>query len=197
MRIIAGSLGSRRLLTVEGEGYRPAMGRVRESLFSMLSHRLEWRGLQVLDLFAGSGSLAFEALSRGAASAWLVELAPRAARCVEANIRALGLEGRAFLAREDVLRLLRRVKGADRGVGGPFDLVFVDPPYRKRLTQSSLDALAQCGWLSEGALVAVEVEEGLSLRLPRGMTELLQRDFGQTHTLIARFSLGEGAEPQA
>ena len=103
MRIISGTLGSRRLLTVEGEGYRPAMGKVRESLFSILSHRLNWQGLRVLDLYAGSGSLAFEALSRGAAAAWLVELAAPACRCIKANIRNLGLEGRAFLVQENVL----------------------------------------------------------------------------------------------
>ncbi len=186
MQIIAGQLGSRRLRTVEGEGYRPAMGRVREALFSILSHRLHWQGLRVLDLFAGSGSLAFEALSRGAAQAWLVELSARAARCISDNIRSLGLEERAFLLQGDVLRVLRRVKGADRGMAGPFDLVFVDPPYRKRLTQSSLDALTDCGWLADEAWVAVEVEDGLSLKLPPPLEIVTQRDFGQTHTLIAR-----------
>ncbi len=179
-------MGSRRLRTVEGEGYRPAMSKVREALFSILSHRLHWQGCHVLDLFAGSGSLAFEALSRGADKAWLVELAPKACRCIRDNIRDLGVEDRAFLVQEDVLKLLRRIKGADRNTGGPFDVVFVDPPYRKHLTQSSLDALAQCGWLKEGAFVCIEVEEGLKLTLPSSLELVTQRDFGQTTTLIAR-----------
>ncbi|MDO5537641.1 MAG: 16S rRNA (guanine(966)-N(2))-methyltransferase RsmD [Desulfovibrionaceae bacterium] len=190
MRIVSGTLGSRRLRTVEGEGYRPAMGRVREALFSILSHRLHWQGCQVIDLFAGSGSLAFEALSRGAEKAWLVELSPKACRCIRENISDLGLEGRAFLVQEDVLKLLRRVKGADRNVGGPFDVVFLDPPYRKHLTQSSLDALCQCGWLTPGAFVCVEVEEGLSLTLPEGLSLVTQRNFGQTNTLVCRMDGG-------
>lgn len=186
MRIISGTLGSRRLATVEGEGYRPAMGKVRESLFSILSHRLHWQGLRVLDLFAGSGSLAFEAISRGAATAHLVELDNRACRCIRTNIKNLGLEGRAFLLQESAPMLLRRVKGADRSVAGPFDLVFLDPPYRKNFTQNCLDALVQCGWLAPGAFVSVEVEEGLTLNLPDPLSVVTQREFGQTTTLIAR-----------
>lgn len=192
MRIVAGSLGSRRLRTVEGEGYRPAMGKVREALFSILSHRLHWQGCQVIDLFAGSGSLAFEALSRGADRAWLVELSPKACRCIRDNISDLGLQDRAFLVQEDVLKLLRRVKGADRNVGGPFDVVFLDPPYRKHFTQSSLDALCACGWLSPGAFVCVEVEEGLKLTLPEELTLVTQRNFGQTNTLIAQMNASAG-----
>lgn len=190
MRIISGTLRSRRLRTVEGEGYRPAMSKVREALFSILSHRLNWQGCQVMDLFAGSGSLAFEALSRGADKAWLVELSPKACRCIRDNIKDLGVEDRAFLAQEDVLKVLRRIKGADRNVGGPFDVVFVDPPYRKHLTQSSLDALAQCGWLKEGSFVSIEVEEGLKLTLPKGLELVTEREFGQTTTLIAQLTGG-------
>ncbi len=190
MRIISGTFGSRRLRTVEGEGYRPAMSKVREALFSILSHRLNWQGCQVMDLFAGSGSLAFEALSRGADKAWLVELSPKACRCIRDNIKDLGVENRAFLAQEDVLKVLRRIKGADRNVGGPFDVVFVDPPYRKHLTQSSLDALVQCGWLKEGSFVSIEVEEGLKLTLPKGLELVTEREFGQTTTLIAQLTGG-------
>lgn len=186
MRIISGTLRSRRLATVEGEGYRPAMGKVRESLFSMLSHRLDWEGLTVLDLYAGSGSLAFEALSRGARAAWLVELSPKAARCIASNIANLGLAGRAFLVQENVTMLLRRVKGADRNVGGPFDLVFVDPPYRRNLTQATLDGLTACGWLAPGAHVVLEVEEGLRLRVPECLETVSERQFGQTTTMVLR-----------
>ena len=127
MRIIAGTLRSRRLKTVEGEGYRPAMGKVRESLFSMLSSRLgSFEGLDVLDLFAGSGSLAFEALSRGASRAWFVETAQNAVRCLADNIGELGLADRAFIVKADVLKVVRRVHGAERGMDGPYGLVFLD-----------------------------------------------------------------------
>ena len=193
MRIIAGSLRSRRLSTVEGEGYRPAMAKVRESLFSILAHRLDWAGLRVLDLFAGSGSLAFEALSRGAEVAYMVELDQRACRCIRSNIENLGLTGKARLVQESVPMLLRRVKGADRNVAGPFDLVFLDPPYRKNFTQSSLDALVACGWLAKGAHLAVEVEEGLKLTLPDPLETVTTRDFGQTTLLLARMRETAGA----
>ena len=99
MRIISGRLGGRRIKTVEGEGYRPAMGKTRESLFSMLTSRgVVWEGARVLDLFAGSGSLAFEAVSRGAELAVLVENSAVAARCLADNIRQLGLLKRNWLA---------------------------------------------------------------------------------------------------
>ena len=102
------------------------------------------------------------------------------------SLKNLGLEGRAFLVQESAPMLLRRVKGADRSVAGPFDLVFLDPPYRKNFTQNCLDALVQCSWLAPGAFVSVEVEEGLTLNLPDPLSVVTQREFGQTTTLIAR-----------
>lgn len=159
MRIIAGRLGGRGLKTVQGEGYRPAMGRTREALFSMLEARgLDWQGARVLDLFAGSGSLAFEALSRGALSALLVENAAPAVRCLQQNIADLGLADQARLLKEDVPRLLRRPPAE------PFDLVFMDPPYRKNLAPPALRALAENNWLAPGALVSAEIEKDLKDR---------------------------------
>src|SRR5574344_631800 len=104
MRMMSGRLGRRNLKTVEGEGYRPAMGKTREALFSMLAARgMDWYSARVLDLFAGSGSLAFEAISRGAEHALLVEMAPQAVRCLKANIAALGVEDEARIVSDDVL----------------------------------------------------------------------------------------------
>lgn len=182
MRIIAGSLRSRRLKTVEGEGYRPAMGKVRESLFSMLASRLDagFEGLRVLDLFAGSGSLAFEALSRGATIAHLVETAPAAVRCLRENIDALGLAASAFVFREDVLAFLRHGPGAVPA----YDLVFLDPPYRHRLAQGSLDALVAKGWLAAGAYVIVEIEAGLAVEVPDALALEAEKRFGQTRVLF-------------
>lgn len=179
MRIIAGGLGGRVLKTVEGEGYRPAMGRTREALFSMLGSRgLAWNQTRVLDLFAGSGSLAFEALSRGAPSALLVENAAPAMRCLQENVAALGLEGQARLLREDVLRFLKRQppKG--------FELVFMDPPYRKNLAEPALRALADRGWLTPGAFVTAEIEKDARLTPPASFTLLAERLFGQTRICI-------------
>ena len=184
MRIIAGTLRSRRLKTVEGEGYRPAMGKVRESLFSMLSSRLgSFEGLDVLDLFAGSGSLAFEALSRGASRAWFVETAQNAVRCLSDNIEELGLTDRAFIVKADVLKVVRRVHGAERGMGG---LVFLDPPYRRHLAQGALSGLAECGWLAKGAYVVMEIEAGLEIDVPASLSIDTDKLFGQTRIIMMK-----------
>lgn len=179
MRIISGSFRGRRLATPVGEGCRPAMGRTREALFSMLEARGGGlAGARVLDIFAGSGSLALEALSRGAASAALVENARPSLRALEANVAALGVEDRARVFPEDALRFLRRPAAAV--AGAPFDLVFLDPPYRKGLALSALTALTTGGWLAPGALVSAEVEEGLALPPLPGLEPLTERRFGQT-----------------
>ncbi|SDF29980.1 16S rRNA (guanine(966)-N(2))-methyltransferase RsmD [Desulfovibrio legallii] len=179
MRVIAGRLGGRLLKTVEGEGYRPAMGRTREALFSMLAARgLDWPTARVLDLFAGSGSLAFEAVSRGAPHALLVESAPQAVRCLTANTTALGLEGVVRLLAEDVLRVLKRPPDA------PYHLVFMDPPYRKRLADPALRLLTQRGWLAPGAFVTAEVEKEARLSPPLELRLEVDRLLGQTRILI-------------
>lgn len=179
MRIIAGRLGGRRLKTAEGEGYRPAMGKTREALFSMLEARgLIWDGARVLDLFAGSGSLGFEALSRGAAHALLVEMAPQALRCLKENAAALGLEQSVGLVADDVLRVLRRSPPQ------PYDLIFMDPPYRKNLAEPALRLLVKNGWLAAGAFVTAEIEKDAPLPAPEALRPETQRLFGQTRICI-------------
>ena len=151
MRIIAGRLGGRLLKTVEGEGYRPAMGRTREALFSMLAARgLNWSTARILDLFAGSGSLAFEAVSRGAPHALLVESAPQAVRCLTANTAALGLQDQVRLLAEDVLRVLKRPPDA------PYDLVFMDPPYDYGYEGQVLEYLAHSPMVSDETVFIIE-----------------------------------------
>jgi 16S rRNA (guanine966-N2)-methyltransferase len=117
MRVIAGELRGRRLTAPRGRDVRPTSDRAREALFSMLG---DVGGLDVLDLYAGSGALAIEALSRGAATATLVDVDPAAAR---ANVASLGLEGRAKVVAGDAVGFLR-------APGAPFDLILCDPPYR-------------------------------------------------------------------
>ncbi len=147
MRIIAGAWRSRRLLAPDGEATRPTADRVRETLFSMLASRLgSFEGLAVLDLFAGSGALALEALSRGAASALLVEQGAAAARAAEANIRALGASAR--LLRADATRL--------PPASAAFDIAFLDPPYGKGLVAPALACALNGGWIAPHAWVAVE-----------------------------------------
>lgn len=176
MRIIAGAWRSRRLLAPEGENTRPTADRVRETLFSMLASRLgsfEW--LHVLDLFAGSGALALEALSRGADSALLVEQGAAAARAVEANIRALGANAR--LLRADATRL----PPAPRA----FDLVFLDPPYGQGLVDAALRSALAGGWIAPHAWIAAETAREEALAVP-GLAVEAVRDVGKARLHLMR-----------
>ena len=132
-------------------GTRPTTDRVRESLFNVLTARVELTGASVLDLYAGSGALGLEALSRGAASVLFVESDQRAAAVIAQNIEALGAEG-ATLRRETVAAVL--AAGSDR----PVDLVLADPPYDVDAAEvgSMLAALAAGGWVAPGSVVVVE-----------------------------------------
>ncbi len=182
MRLIAGSFGGRPLRTVEGPGYRPATAKVRGAVFSMLESRgTVWAESRILDLFAGSGSLGFEALSRGAAEAWFVENAPAAAACLQRNIRAFDLgPERCRVLREDVSVFLRTRSAR------PFDVIFVDPPYGRDALQPVLKALIRGHWCAEGGFVLAEIEKGLAFD-PRAWSPLepeTDRTYGQTRILI-------------
>ena len=160
MRIIAGGLGGRVLKTVEGEGYRPAMGRTREALFSMLASRgLVWGETRVLDLFAGSGSLAFEALSRGAAECVFVERRSDAVHLVQENLALCKLTDRAHVRQGDALAYLRS--------GEKFDLVFLDPPYASGLLEQALTDIAAFDICRQhGIIVAESAAETVLPALP-------------------------------
>lgn len=182
MRIIAGSLGGRAIRSVPGSAARPAMARVRESLFSMLEARgINWDGLAVLDLFAGTGSLAYEALSRGAARAVMVENSAPLCRMLARNNDELGLAGRAYVARRDAGRHLRQEPPS------PYGLVFLDPPYRRGLAAGALAALTSRGWLAPGAFVAAELETGLAFAAPPELKPAANRLFGQTHLHVWKY----------
>lgn len=132
----------------------------------------------MLDLFAGSGSLAFEAVSRGAALAVLVENSAAAARCLADNIRQLGVEDCVRLIRDDVRKTLNNTPL------GCFDLVFLDPPYRKNLLNATLQGLLRRNWLAPGALVCAEIEKDAAVAAPDSLELLVERHFGQTRILI-------------
>ncbi len=183
MRIVAGTFRGRVLKTVEGPGYRPAMARVREALFSMLEARgLVWSVSTALDLFAGSGSLAFEALSRGAQSALLVEQSTQAVRSLQQNVDMLHLDaGQCRIVQDDVAKVLckRPVK--------PFEVVFIDPPYGKDLLSPTIKNLLRYGWVGEGSFVTAEVEAKLAYdpeKTHENLELLTERTFGQTRILI-------------
>lgn len=185
MRIIAGAFGGRVLKTVAGPGYRPATSRVREAVFSMLESRgVVWSGVRVLDLFAGSGSLAFEALSRGAVDACLVEKASGAAQCLRGNAESLGLQAdRCRIAEADVLQFLRA------RAYQPYDVIFIDPPYGENKLAPSISAVLRGEWLAPGGFLLAEVEGSLRSPLPsfKGDNPLsleTDRTYGQTRILL-------------
>jgi len=148
VRVIAGSLKGRTIRTLDGSDVRPTYDRVRESLFSMLEPRL--LDARVLDLFAGSGSLGIEALSRGASGAVFVEQRNDVVGLLERNISSLGLEEDSLVVRGDALKLARD----GRIPGGPFDIVFVDPPYASGDAGRALVILPPL--VAPGGLVVVE-----------------------------------------
>jgi 16S rRNA (guanine(966)-N(2))-methyltransferase RsmD len=171
MRIVAGTRGGRRIAAPPGTDTRPTSDRVREALFSALGP-LEPQ-TRVLDLFAGSGALAIEALSRGAGSAVLVEKDARAVRVVRDNLSALDLH--AVVRRRDALAALRDAREA----GESYDLVFLDPPYRLATGLGPELALALAPVLAPGARVVGESDRRLPLDLP-GMSTTFERRYGDT-----------------
>jgi 16S rRNA (guanine966-N2)-methyltransferase len=156
IRVIAGRLRGSRLDVPDRPGLRPTPDRVRETLFNWLAPRIE--GARCLDLFAGSGALAIEALSRGAASAVLIERDPELAALLRAAITRLGVEGAHVVGGE-----------ATSFLGGPasrFDIVFLDPPFDADLWAKAASALEGGGWLAPGAQIHVEWPEGREPELP-------------------------------
>jgi len=178
--IISGHFKGRKLHTVSGPGYRPATARVRESLFSTLqSLGVDWSGLRVLDLFAGSGALALEALSRGGEYALLVEKDKSAAGAIKKNLKELHVppeKGR--MMNKDVFSFLRRPSFGD------FGLVFIDPPYGRQYLQPAMDSLLRGKWLSDGAFVQAEIEAGLNLPEFDGLQLTREKLYGQTKVCI-------------
>lgn len=182
MRIISGALGGRTIKTADGEGMRPAMGKTREALFSMLEAMgFPWENARVLDLFAGCGSLGFECLSRGAALADFVEIGESQCRRLLENAERLGIAGKCRVHRRDAGRFLRG------GAGDRHNLVFLDPPYGKNLARPALAALVEKNWLAPGAIVIAELEKGLSPQAPPALGEPKIRLFGQTALHIWSF----------
>ena len=192
-RIIAGLAGGRRLATAGGQTTRPTSDRAREGLFSAVEAvRGGLAGAAVLDLYAGSGAIGLEALSRGAADVLLVEADGRAARVIRENIAVVGLPG-ARLVTDKVARLLGRGPEGAR----PRDFVFADPPYAAGPDEiaAMLESLQQAGWLAPGALVTVErATRSGPLTWPPGYESDRSRRYGEA-TLW--YGLAAGAHPAA
>jgi 16S rRNA (guanine966-N2)-methyltransferase len=179
-RIIGGVAGGRRI-AVPPRGTRPTTDRVRESLFNIVTARRDLSGLAVLDLYAGSGALGLEALSRGAAAALFVESDQRSAAVIARNIEALGLTG-ATLRRGPVASVLAA------GSPSPVDLVLADPPYDIEAAEieAVLAALTAHGWVREGTVAVVERPAGaLALNWPAGWSSWPSRVYGDTRLELA------------
>ncbi len=191
MRVIAGTYGGRRLVVPRGVSTRPTSDRVREALFSQLVSMAgpDLGRPAVLDAFAGSGALGIEALSRGALRTTFVERDPRALAALRHNLDILGLDERAVVYPGDLFTHLRR----ETIVGGPFALLFLDPPYRinKSEVRRAVVALAQLGLLSPDAVVVWEYDAGESLEWPPDFEPASERRYGDTAVDIVIWR-GEG-----
>lgn len=184
MRIVGGRLKGRALIAPPGAATRPTSDRARESLFNVLEHASWSRGLdgaRTLDLFAGSGALGFEALSRGAAFCLFVETDAAARGAIRQNIEALALFGATRIHRRDAIDL--GVKPA--GLAEPFDLVFLDPPYRMGLGEKALARLGPGGWITEDALIVFECAAEETIETP-GFELLDERTWGAAKVLFLR-----------
>jgi len=180
VRIVGGSLGGRRFSGPPGDATRPTSERVREAIASALDARGWIEGAVVLDLFAGTGALAFEALSRGADRAFLVEKSRSVARAIDKSARELGLEARAKVIQADLTKA-----GWMDGVE-PASLVFLDPPYAEiARVEPLLSALAAAGKLQPDAVVVVEHARREPPTLPPGFGEVRSYRYGDTAVLVA------------
>src|SRR5437870_2485249 len=176
MRIVGGRLRGRALVAPKSQAIRPTADRLREALFNILVHAYgdPVTGARVLDLFAGTGALGLEAMSRGAKFALFVDDGAEARALIRGNVEALGLGGTTRIFRRDAARL-----GAAHPVE-PFTLAFLDPPYGQGLAQTALASARDGGWLNPGALAVVEEAADAEFTPPEGFTELERRDYDDT-----------------
>jgi 16S rRNA (guanine966-N2)-methyltransferase len=184
MRIVGGRLRGRPLAGPKSAAIRPTSDRLRETIFNILVHAYgdPVAGARVLDLFAGTGAMGLEALSRGAAFALFVDDGAEARGIIRGNIDALGLGGATRLFRRDATRM------GPAGPMAPFSLVFCDPPYGRDLAPRALASCAEGGWLAPGALVVAEEAQDVALGLPAGFEEVERRDYGESKLVFGRFS---------
>src|ERR1700720_3025250 len=182
MRIVGGRLGGRTLAAPKSQNVRPTSDRLRESLFNILAHRYDdpITGARVLDLFAGTGALGLEAMSRGAAFALFIDDGAEARALIRQNVEALGLGGVTRIFRRDATKL-----GAVHPVE-LFLLAFIDPPYRHGLAENSLASLRDGGWLARQALVVVEEATDAGFAAPGGFAEIERRRYDDTELVFLR-----------
>jgi 16S rRNA (guanine966-N2)-methyltransferase len=182
MRIVGGRLKGRALLTPSSRAIRPTSERLRESIFDILEHRFPGHveGSRVVDLFAGTGALAIEALSRGARFSLFVDNGAEARAVLRSNVEALALGGVTRIWRADATNL------GSAPAGGPFALAFLDPPYGQCLARPALASLVEGGWLEPHALCVVEEAAQVDIAAPTGLARVDERVYGDTKISIFR-----------
>ena len=182
MRVVGGTFKGRALATPGGRATRPTTDRAREAVFNILEHA-PWApgvaGTRVLDLFAGSGALGLEALSRGAAFCLFVETDPAARGAIRDNIEAFAVFGATRIHRRDATALGLRPAGLD----APFNLVFLDPPYGAGLGEATLAGLGSGGWITPDALIVFECAAQETPALA-GFTQLDSRTYGAARVMF-------------
>jgi 16S rRNA (guanine966-N2)-methyltransferase len=176
VRIVGGEFRGRTLATPRSDAIRPTTDRTREAVFNVLAHRFADRlaGARVLDLFAGTGALGLEALSRGASYCVFIEESAEGRGLIRTNVEAFGLTGRTKVFRRDATRI------GEIGTLQPFNLVFADPPYGKGFGEKALASVKAGGWLQPGALCVVEEAAVAPFEPGPGFSVLETREYGDT-----------------
>jgi len=182
VRIVGGRLRGRALAAPNSQRIRPTADRLREALFNILMHAYDnpIQGARVLDLFAGTGALGLEAVSRGAAFALFVDEEAEARALMRQNVDALGVAAATRIFRRDATKL-----GAAHP-NAPFSLAFLDPPYGKGLAEKSLESARDGGWLTSDALIVVEEATDAGFKPPEGFEEIERRTYDDTEFTILR-----------
>jgi 16S rRNA (guanine966-N2)-methyltransferase len=179
MRIIAGEFRGRSLESVRDLSVRPTTDRAKQTIFDILTHRIEFEGLDVLDLFAGSGSLGLEALSRGVKSVTFIDNSRKSLDVLEKNAASLGCEPLCSAYQADVFWYLKNIHRT-------FDLVFTDPPYKLENIGVLPNAIYDSGVLRNGTYVVMEHSRESAIELDDQKYEILKKAFGQTTVLILK-----------
>jgi 16S rRNA (guanine966-N2)-methyltransferase len=185
VRITGGSLRGRNLAAPRDERVRPTSDKVRQAVFNVLVHNdfgfgFSLDGARVADIFAGTGALGIEAISHGAAFCLFVDDAAESRALIRENVESFGLTGTSKIWRRDATDL----GPINTGSGGPFDLVFLDPPYRKNLIVPALASLRDGGWLADNAVLVVETGADETLAIPDGFAAKEPRPYGETAVSI-------------
>ncbi len=187
MRVAGGALGGRTLHAPEDARVRPTSDKVRQAIFNILAHggfAPDLERANVIDLFAGTGALGVEAISRGAAFCLFVDDSAESRALIRRNVETFGLTGSSKIWRRDATDLGPVATGS----GGPFTLAFLDPPYRKGLIAPALMALKSGGWLAPGAAIVAETAADEDVPSTDGFTVCDMRAYGETKVTFLNFS---------